>query len=93
MPHPARDAMDACPHGAGHRDCRLTCKYNVFEAGELRIDSWELKCLDCGLRKTVAVRSDDEPSDEQETSPNVCPFCQFQATAAGHQLCDDANEG
>lgn len=77
--------MDACPHGEDHRDCKITCKYNRFESGDLRIDSWEVKCLDCGLRKTIAMRS-DEP-DEDQRPPEVCPFCDFCATSAGKDLC------
>ena len=77
--------MTGCPQGDGFRDCTLRCKYNRFEQGELRIDSWELKCLDCGLRQTVAYRSDDEepPTD----APDVCPFCTLCASGAGTQLC------
>ena len=43
---------------------KLTCKYNRFESEDLRIDSWEHRCPDCGHRDTSAFRSDD---DEDET--------------------------
>ena len=36
------------------------CSYNHFQSDELRIDSWEHKCPDCGHRETQAFRSDDE---------------------------------
>ncbi|MCA9173919.1 MAG: hypothetical protein KDB14_05470 [Planctomycetales bacterium] len=76
--------MNQCPHGPDHLDCKLTCKYNHFEVGDLRIDSWELKCLDCGLRKTIAFRSDDEVV---EASPEVCPFCRFCPAGPGKNVC------
>ena len=86
MPHPGRLAIGDCPHGESHTSCRITCKYNRFESGDLRIDSWELKCLDCGLRRTVAIRSDEDP--EEGVRPEQCPFCQLCAAAPGRNLCD-----
>lgn len=69
MPHETVPAGE-CPscHGAN-----LTCKYNLFESGDLRIDSWEHKCPDCGKRETTAFRSDDE--DEVAENPDQCPYC------------------
>jgi hypothetical protein len=52
----------------------FACSYNLFESGELRIDSWEHKCPDCGHRQTVAFRSDSEEQPEG-ANPEVCPFC------------------
>ena len=52
----------------------VECTYNLFEKDELRIDSWDHKCRDCGQRKTQAYRSDD--SDLEVTlNPLECPFC------------------
>ncbi len=55
----------------------MTCKYNRFESDDLRIDSWEHKCPDCGHRVTQAIRSDDE--DETCEEPDRCPFCKRKA--------------
>jgi len=55
----------------------LTCKYNRFESDDLRIDSWEHKCPDCGYRVTTAIRTDDE--DAPEGPPDICPYCQRKA--------------
>lgn len=52
----------------------LTCKYNLFESDDLRIDSWEHRCPDCGHRDTTAYRSDDEDADPA-IDPLVCPYC------------------
>lgn len=89
MPHPGRPAIGNCPHGESHRSCQITCKYNRFESGDLRIDSWELKCLDCGLRRTIAYRSDEveEEVAGAETVPDQCPFCQLDASGPGKNLC------
>lgn len=79
-----------CPQGK--TQCLLVCKYNHFEADDLTIDSWELKCLDCGLRETVAFRSDDppEPLEEGETlpEPTRCPFCGLSNLPCGKNPCD-----
>lgn len=55
----------------------VQCFYNHFEKGELTIDSWEHKCLNCGGRQTKAFRSDDA-SQETPIEPRVCPFCARQ---------------
>ncbi len=56
-----------------------TCKYNRFESDDLRIDSWEHKCPDCGHRETTAFRSDDEEANpDQDTL--LCPYCERKAT-------------
>ncbi len=52
----------------------LTCRYNHFESDELRIDSWEHKCADCGYRETTAYRSDD-PEELQPVDAFSCPYC------------------
>ncbi len=57
----------------------LTCKYNLFESDDLRIDSWEHKCPDCGFRETTAFRSDEEDSIPAGTDPTVCPYCDRSA--------------
>jgi hypothetical protein len=57
----------------------------VFAAGELRIDSWELRCLDCGLRKTVAFRSDEPREPQVET--RACPFCALRPESPGKDPC------
>lgn len=68
-------------HEVGGKDCPhcssqlLTCKYNLFQSGDLRIDSWEHKCPDCGSRQTQAFRSDDEDANDEGHDPTVCPFC------------------
>ena len=63
---------------------KLVCKYNRFESDELRIDSWEHKCPDCGHRETQAIRSDDDDEDEEAVAsdaalgpvdPLICPYC------------------
>jgi hypothetical protein len=65
-----RRIVGECPRcGEGN----LACSYNLFESQELRIDSWEHKCPDCGHRQTQAFRSDAEEPSEQD--PTVCPFC------------------
>lgn len=95
MSHPGRPAITECPHGEAYAACTLRCKYNLFEQDDLRIDSWELKCLDCGLRKTIAVRSDDEDDAAGEAGAgaqaprpvNQCPFCGLTAACAGRDLC------
>lgn len=51
------------------------CRYNIFESGELRIDSWEHRCPDCGHRETRAFRSDDEDSLPDVAPATQCPFC------------------
>ena len=57
------------------QSAQMVCKYNRFEGDDLRIDSWEHRCPDCGHRETQAVRSDDEDLDP-EIDPTACPYCQ-----------------
>ena len=64
--------IGGCPKCASES---LTCKYNVFESDDLRIDSWEHKCPDCGHRETTAYRSDDEDSNPDNVDPKICPYC------------------
>ena len=87
--HPGRPALKQCPQGAAFLECPLTCKFHTFEKGELQIYSWELKCLDCGWRSTIAHRSDDEDFDFDACEPNKCPFCQLTADGKGRKLCLD----
>ena len=88
--HPGRDAIANCPHGEDHRDCTLRCKFNHFDDGELTIHAWELRCLDCGLRQTVAFRSDEDDWDRDATDPAACPFCDLAGGQPGKDLCIDA---
>jgi len=87
--HPGRPAVQKCPRGADYRECELQCKYHTFDDGELQIYSWELKCLDCGFRSTIAHRSDDEDFDFEACSPTTCPFCELAVAAKGKNLCVD----
>ena len=86
MNRPAKPAYGKCPQGPAKEKCNLVCKYNYFAADDLKIDSWELKCLDCGLRQTIAYRSDDEPEDIPD-NPKECPFCHLCDLAAGKNPC------
>ena len=74
-----------CPHGK--TQCNLVCKYNFFEADDLTINSWELKCLDCGFRETIAYRSDDSDLDLENLDPEVCPFCKLSELKPGQNPC------
>ena len=84
---PGRDAVKQCPQGDDFGDCNLHCKYHTFDDGTLQIYSWELKCLDCGWRSTIAHRSDDEDFDLAECSPATCPFCDLADAVKGKDLC------
>lgn len=84
---PTRPTGRPCPHPEAREACRLTCKYNHFEADDLSIDSWELKCLDCGLRETIGYRS-DEASDTEPVDPRRCPFCGETNLTPGRNPCD-----
>ena len=74
-----------CPHEK--TECNLVCKYNFFEADDLTIDSYELKCLDCGYRETIAYRSDDSELDLDECDPKRCPFCKIEDLSPGPNPC------
>ena len=82
---PTPPEPQACPRG--QQACNLTCKYNHFEADDLVIDSWELKCLDCGFRNTIAFRSDDSDLDLDSAEPTVCPFCKLGDLPTGKDPC------
>ncbi len=85
---PAKPPDGKCPHDAARDECNLVCKYNFFESGDLSINSWELKCLDCGLRQTIAYRSDDEDEEKpEERNPKQCPFCQLCDLTPGQNPC------
>lgn len=87
---PAKPPGNRCPHDADRESCALRCKYNHFEQGDLTIDSWELRCLDCGYRQTIAYRSDDEAGDEaddQPENPRQCPFCGLAELPTGIDPC------
>ena len=75
-----------CPHQKTE-GCNLVCKYNFFEADDLTINSWELKCLDCGFRETIAFRSDDSDLDLDAAEPDVCPFCKLRDLKPGQNPC------
>jgi len=85
--HPGLPAVKTCPQGESFFDCNLRCKYNRFEKDELRIDSWELRCLDCGYRDTIAFRSDDSDLNLDEVDPAKCPFCGLAGAASGRDPC------
>ncbi len=84
---PAKPTGKPCPQGESRERCPLACKYNRFEADELTIDSWELKCLDCGLRETIGYRS-DEREEGETTDPRRCPFCGLTDLPVGKNPCD-----
>ena len=85
--HPGRRSVKQCPKGDDFHNCKLQCKYNSYDDSQLRIFSWELKCLDCGWRNTIAIRSDDEDFDKVANPPDVCPFCELEDAANGKNLC------
>lgn len=86
MAHPNKLPNKACPREP-RSICPLQCRYNHFENAEgLTIDSWDLKCLDCGLRETVAYRSDEREADDT-TDPRQCPFCQLTNLPNGINSC------
>jgi hypothetical protein len=78
-----------CP--SQKEQCKLICKYNHFEADDLTIDSWELKCLDCGYRNTIAYRSDDSDLDLENCDPQRCPFCKLTGLSTGQNPCESAS--
>ena len=85
---PAKPANNQCPYDEERDSCNLTCKYNVFRREALEIHSWELGCLDCGLRQTIAWRSDDE-DDPLPDAPDRCPFCEQCGLAPGKNPCEN----
>ncbi len=69
----ARDIQTAgaCPKcGAAG----VSCRYNYFTKDDLTIDAWEHKCANCGVRETIAYRSDD-PEEDRPEAPDICPYC------------------
>ena len=72
---PLKPPGNKCPQNDSREACNLQCKYNHFSNEEVTIDSWELKCLDCGYRETIAYRSDDSDLDLEATDSTTCPFC------------------
>ena len=86
---PLKPPAGKCPHDAERDSCNLVCKYNHFEADDLTIDSWELKCLDCGYRETIAYRTDEPESLEDCDNPEVCPFCALTGLTPGRNPCQD----
>ena len=83
---PAKPPNNKCPQDAERESCNLTCKFNYFESEELSIHSWELKCLDCGYRETIAYRSDDEDL-EPDCEADRCPFCGLKDLKPGKNPC------
>ena len=83
---PQKPPRNLCPEDDSRTECNLQCKYNHFEADELVIDSWELKCLDCGFRETIAYRT-DEPDSLGDENPLECPFCHLCDLSAGMNPC------
>lgn len=86
---PATPPSGKCPQ-APREQCPLVCKYNHFESDDLTIDAWELKCLDCGWRETIAYRSDElDPAETgPDFNPRQCPFCHRCDLAPGKEPCD-----
>lgn len=91
MKRPAKPPGNKCPQGDARTECPLQCRYNHFEKpgeneGErLTIDAWEIRCLDCGYRDTIAFRSDDDPPPED---PRTCPYCDLSGLCPGRNPCE-----
>ena len=85
MSRPPKPAGGACPQQ--REQCALQCKYNYFQADDLEIHSWELKCLDCGFRQTIGFRSDEEDVDWSSGKQKICPFCQATDMTPGKNPC------
>lgn len=78
-----------CRQDATRTQCPLICKYNHFDDGELVINAWELKCLDCGWRDTVGFRSDEMDEEElASVDPTACPFCELKGCVPGANGCE-----
>lgn len=79
-----------CPQKEERSECPLVCKYNHFEGDDFTIDAWELKCLDCGWRDTIAHRSDELEDDDdipEDFDATQCPFCENCGLATGKNPC------
>ncbi len=94
---PPKPPGGKCPQAISRDACPLVCKYNHFESEELTIDAWELRCLDCGWRETIAYRSDEDESPDVGDDPEQCPFCKLKELRIGRNPCEDcrgdANQG
>ena len=82
---PLKPPRDQCPIVDGREMCPLHCRFNRFTREDLSIWSWELRCVDCGYRETIAYRSDDE--EPLETDPEICPFCLVDGWEPGRDVC------
>ncbi len=86
MPKPTQPPGNVCPHDG--QGCDLQCKYNYYEGDDLTIDSYELKCLNCGWRETIGFRSDEY--DPEDGDPKCCPFCDQCGLNPGINPCESA---
>jgi hypothetical protein len=86
---PDKPPSGNCPRGDEVLKCELQCKYNHFESDDLVIDSWELKCLDCGYRETIAFRSDEPDSLEGCDDPTQCVYCGIRPLKTGKNVCSE----
>ena len=82
---PLKPPRDQCQIDDGREACPLQCRFNRFARDDLSIWSWELRCVDCGYRETVAYRSDDE--EPLATDPEICPFCLVDGWQPGRNPC------
>ena len=87
MARPLKPEDGKCPHDSEREQCNLVCKHNFFEADDLSINAWELKCLDCGHRETVGYRSDEEEEEDIPDNPKECPFCKLCDLKPGKNPC------
>ena len=85
-PPPATCPNQTNSDGSQRESCPLQSKYNYFESDDLTIDTYELKCLDCGWRDTVGYRSEDE---DQPENPKQCPFCSKCDLEPGRNPCGE----
>lgn len=91
MPRPILPPSGTCQQDPTRATCPLVCKYNHFESEDqdLTIDSWELKCLDCGWRDTIGHRSDEpDPDAADDFDPTACPFCKLAGLCTGKNPCE-----
>lgn len=88
---PQTPPNEKCPQHPRDQ-CPLVCKYNYFEGDDFTIDAYELKCLDCGWRDTIAYRSDELDEEELADDFNCkqCPFCKLTDLKPGKTPCADA---